>query len=186
GRALSEVRRSGNAGRRSVRSSSGVLGDAGVVTRDLVGFEESFEGADRSGVAGVESMFRGGLVTAPVGLFSGGPTFELSAGHAVLGSRPLKTRERRSSSSSGAPGVRVAAPVTRSGTSTTRSLRGGRTTDERSVVDVPSRSATGRAGKPPRNGCELSARRATNASARSALTASSPNARAGADVTARR
>ena len=182
--------RSGTAGLRSSsragRSSSALAGAAGIVIRDLVGLEESFGGVDTSRFEGAESTFRGGLATAPVGLFSGAPTFELSAGDVVRGSRPLKTRDRRSSSSSGAPGVRVAAPVPRSGMVVIRSFVGGLTTEGRSLADVPSRAATGRAGKPSRNGCELSARRASASSARCALTVSFPIARAGAVVTARR
>ena len=98
--------------RRSGRSPSGFVGAAGVVTLDLTGFDDSPVGPVTSGFPeSPPPTIRGGRETAPVGLLSGVPPLEVSAGDAPRGSRPLKILERRNSSSSGAPGVRVAAPV---------------------------------------------------------------------------
>ena len=75
--------------RRSGRSPSGSVGEAGVLTLDLLGVE-SPEGLEISGLP--ESLpltTRGGRVTAPVGLLSGVLAFELSPGVAIRGSRPL-------------------------------------------------------------------------------------------------
>lgn len=101
------ARRSG----RSPRSASGFVGAAGIETLDRIGFDGSPVGSVTPGFPESPPTIRGGLDTAPVGLFSGPPPADVLGGDAPRGSRPLKIRERRNSSSSGAFGVRFAAPV---------------------------------------------------------------------------
>ena len=178
----------GDGARRSGLAPSGSVGEAGVLTLDLMGFESPV-GLERSGFLESPPLTtRGGRATAPVGLLSGVPAFELSPGEAIRGSRPLKTLERRSSSSSGAPGVRVAAPVL-SGRPAVGKRIGGRAIAGRSgrwLADDPSGRVPTRAGSPPLIGSELYARRASVSSARSGRTVSSPIDLAGILVTARR
>jgi hypothetical protein len=100
---------------------------------------------------------RAGRLTAPVGRVSGPPAFvvESAAGIEGLASLPLRIRVRRSSSSSGTPGVRVAAPVERSD-DWTPVMRAGRPrgASPRSPVDVVVRS--GALAGNSRSGAELS------------------------------
>ena len=180
------------AGGRAVgcRSSTEFVGEAGVVTL-LNGFVDSPSGFELSVVFGsaASRTTRGGRVTAPVGLVSGVPSVEVSDGMVTLGSRPLNTLERRNSSSSGAPGVRTAAPVIRSGRSDVVVVRGGRAIagrSGRSLAVVPSRPEPIRAGSPPLTGSEFKARRASASSARSGRITSPPIVRAGIAVTALR
>ena len=136
---------------------------------------------------------RAGRATAPVGRDSDAPVVVLSAGIEGVGSRPLRTRVRRSSSSNGTPGVRAAAPVGRSGIWTPRVTRAGRATWLRSARSppVPPTAAlldpnAGRKGKSPRRGSEPITRLANSSLAGRSLTLSPPSSFAGKVVTARR
>ena len=172
-------------GRRSPEASSPSR-IAGTRIRDGVGLDLSSKVGRFGFAASPVSTLRGGRVTAPVGRVSVDPIVP-SVGGATRGSRPLKMRVRRNSSSSGAPGVRVLAPVVRSGTLTTGVAPGGRATagrSARSVVETSPVPVAGRAGKPLVSGSLFNARRASNSFARCGLTFWSSRARAGTEVTA--
>jgi len=135
-----------------------------------------------------ESESRGarvGRVTAPVGRVSTSLPEDVSTvgvelcGGACRASRPLSTRERRSSLSSGTPGVRVAAPV--AGGNTLVSTRAGRPTF-RSAAES---ALGGLAGKPVNKGSEPITLLAKASSALVGLRSSLPICFALADVTAR-
>ena len=129
----------------------------------------------------VSRGMRAGRVTAPVGRESASPAVEFStAGAAGRASRPFSTRDRLSSSSSGAPGVRVAAPVAVDAGGTPP-IRDGRATLS---VLVAESTGAGLAGK-LRNGSAPSARRANASSALAGRKFSLPICLALAVVTAR-
>ena len=91
---------------------------------------------------------RTGRVTAPVGRASISllELFVFTTGVAGLASRPLSTRDRRNSSSSATPGVRIDAPVDVEVGGSDPILAG------RLVPVAASEEVAGRAGKPLVNG----------------------------------
>jgi len=128
---------------------------------------------------------RVGRVTAPVGRVSTSLPTDVSTvgvefwGGACRASRPLSTRERRSSSSSGTPGIRVAAPV--AGGNATVSTLAGRPT----VRSTAESALGGLAGRPVNKGSEPITLLAKAASALVGLRSALPICFALADVTAR-
>jgi hypothetical protein len=113
---------------------------------------------------------RAGRATAPVGRASTDP-FEppLGPGTSCRASRPLKIRERRSSSSRRTPGFRVVAPVGLSVSSLGGATLAGRATVIRSLLSPAIRRSpaayAGLTGKSVRNGSALTTRRASVSSA---------------------
>ena len=132
-----------------------------------------------------------GRVTAPVGLVSTSVALvvgdvAVTVGVAGRASRPFSTRVRRSSSSSGTPGVRAAAPVERStGKPLAVVLAGRPTVTWPEAFCVVASRAGARAGNPSRTGVVPKARRASVSPARCGRRFSFPICFAFADVTAR-
>ncbi len=162
-------------------------GSAGVTEGRRSGFSSNErDGTFLSPVSVRSDGWRGsptGRVTAPVGRASISPTEVVVFVTGVTGlvSRPLNTRDLRSSSSSGTPGVRVDAPVE-------DDEAGGIVLDERLAllsVLVALSTVAGLAGNPDRKGSSLIARRAIASSALLALKSSLPICFAFAVVTAR-
>ena len=127
---------------------------------------------------------RAGRVTAPVGRASFSPpeVVVFTVGVAGLASRPLNTRDRRSSSSSGTPGVRVDAPVDVDADGSDPILA---CPLELPLVLVAASAVGGRAGKPVRKGASVIARLASASSALLARKSALPICLALAVVTAR-
>jgi len=108
----------------------------------------------------------------------------------MRGSRPPKTRARRSSPSSATPGARGAAPVERSITGRAGDCVARRITFRRarplaSVVTLLSELLGGTCRR-PRTGSEVNARRATSIDAGRARKLAAPNSRTGTALTARK
>lgn len=124
---------------------------------------------------------RTGRVTAPVGRASISllEVFVFTTGVAGLASRPLSTRDRRNSSSSATPGVRIDAPVDVDVGGIDPILAG------RVVPVAASEEVVGRAGKPLVNGSCVIARLASTSSALLVRKSSLPICLALAVVTAR-
>lgn len=133
---------------------------------------------------------RAGLVTAPVGRVSTDPPApEVVIVGATTPSRPLSTRERRSSPSSSTPGTRAAAPVGRSIKLPGVLTLAGRATVTRSrCSDEGPRSPSayaGLTGRSLRSGSALNTRRARVSSAGRDLAPPEPKSLAATEVTAR-
>ena len=157
-------------------------GSAGVI--DL---RSGLSSDDRDGVSTRSIGWRcsrAGRVTAPVGRASISlpEVIVFTTGVAGLASRPLSTRDRRSSSSRGTPGVRIDAPVDVDAGGIDP-IRGARLA-LRSVLLAVSAVAA-RAGNPVRKGTSLIALRARTSSALLVRRSSLPICLALAVVTAR-
>jgi len=126
---------------------------------------------------------RAGRVTAPVGRISISlpEVVVFTTGAAGLASRPFSTRDRRSSSSSGTPGVRIDAPVDVDAGGI-GPIRGGRFA---LPVLASLSTVADRTGKPFLNGSSVIARLASDSSALLVRRSSLPICLALAVVTAR-
>ena len=193
------------------RSSSAGEGRVGLIERGAGGALLPSLSALLGRSMGMRRSGRVGRATAPVLRSTAGALASSAEWVGRRGSRLLKMRTRRSSVSSGTPGVRVAAPVARSGrTRAAGAAAAGRAVRNPSRLSgVPSRPAApklrrsmsparpavpadasrrvsaGVIGRRPRTGSVVTTRRAISLVAGRARVEATPNSRTGSVVTAR-